>query len=49
MRELDTGQIYLQQKVKVNADDTEESLSEKIHQVEHKLLPRAIQQLQQEM
>ncbi len=46
---MDTGQIYLQQKVKVNADDTEESLSEKIHQVEHKLLPRAIQQLQQEM
>ena len=46
---MDTGQIYLQQKVTIDSDDTGESLAEKIHKVEHKLLPRAIKKFQQEM
>ena len=46
---MDTGSIYLQQKVTVDPDDTEESLSEKIHLLEHKLLPDAILKIMQEM
>ena len=46
---MDTGRIYLQQKVTVDPDDTEESLSEKIHLLEHKLLPDAILKIMQEM
>ena len=46
---MDTGRIYLQQKVTVDPDDTEESLSEKIHLLEHKLLPDAILKIIQEM
>jgi len=46
---MDTGRIYLQQKVTVDPDDTEESLSEKIHLMEHKLLPDAILKIMQEM
>ena len=46
---MDTGRIYLQQKVTVDPDDTEESLSGKIHLLEHKLLPDAILKIMQEM
>ncbi len=40
--EMDHGPIILQQAVKINDDDTEESLAGRIHQIEHSLYPRAI-------
>ena len=40
---LDHGPIILQEAVKIEEEDTLESLEEKIHRVEHKLYPRAIQ------
>ncbi len=40
---LDTGPIILQEAVKVYDNDTEESLQERIHKVEHRLYPRAVQ------
>jgi phosphoribosylglycinamide formyltransferase-1 len=40
---LDTGPIILQEAVPVYDDDTVESLHERIHKVEHRLYPRAIQ------
>ena len=40
---MDTGPIILQEAVSVFDDDTEESLHERIHQVEHRLYPKAIQ------
>jgi len=46
---MDTGRIYLQQKISLDPEDTAESLKAKIHLLEHQLLPKAIQQFQQEM
>jgi len=46
---LDTGRIFLQQKISLDPEDTAESLTAKIHLLEHQLLPKAIQQFQQEM
>lgn len=40
--ETDHGPIILQEPVKIEADDTLESLEKKIHEVEHKLYPYAI-------
>ncbi len=40
---LDTGPIILQEAVPVFDEDTEDSLHERIHRVEHRLYPRAIQ------
>lgn len=40
---LDTGPIILQEAVDVYDSDTVESLHERIHRVEHRLYPRAIQ------
>ncbi len=40
--ELDHGPIILQQAVKIEEDDTLETLEQKIHKVEHKLYPQAI-------
>ncbi len=40
---LDTGPVILQEVVPVYDDDTVESLQERIHRVEHRLYPRAIQ------
>ena len=40
---LDTGPIILQEAVSVFDDDTEDSLQERIHEVEHRLYPKAIQ------
>lgn len=40
--ELDHGPIVLQEEVKVDKNDTLESLEAKIHEVEHKLYPKAI-------
>ena len=46
---MDSGRIYLQQKVTVGPEDTVESLSEKIYLLEHKLLPDAILKFKREM
>lgn len=40
---LDSGPIILQEAVPVFDEDTEESLHERIHRVEHRLYPKAIQ------
>ncbi|MCM8830859.1 MAG: phosphoribosylglycinamide formyltransferase [Candidatus Omnitrophica bacterium] len=40
--ELDHGPIILQEAVKINATDTLEKLEQKIHNLEHKLYPKAI-------
>jgi len=40
--ELDHGPIILQEAVKVRPDDTEESLSRRILEVEHRLYPKAV-------
>lgn len=40
--ELDAGPIILQECVKIEEDDTEESLEGKIHNVEHRLYPEAV-------
>jgi phosphoribosylglycinamide formyltransferase-1 len=39
---MDTGPIILQEAVTVREDDTEDSLLERIHQLEHRLYPKAI-------
>jgi phosphoribosylglycinamide formyltransferase-1 len=39
---FDAGPIILQEAVKVAEDDTEETLAEKIHRIEHNLYPQAI-------
>lgn len=41
--EMDHGPIILQQPLKVEEDDTLEDLEEKIHKLEHRLYPQAIQ------
>ena len=40
---VDSGPIILQEAVKATKDDTEESLTERILKVEHRLYPRAIE------
>ncbi len=40
---LDTGAIILQEAVHVSDTDTEDSLHQRIHEVEHRLYPRAVQ------
>ncbi|NQT91023.1 MAG: phosphoribosylglycinamide formyltransferase [Candidatus Omnitrophica bacterium] len=40
--EMDSGPVILQEAVKVEETDTEASLAEKIHSVEHRLYPEAI-------
>ena len=40
---VDTGSIILQEPVEVLDDDTSETLAERIHAVEHRLLPQAVQ------
>ena len=39
----DTGPIILQEAVEIKYNDTVDSLRERIHTVEHRLLPRAIE------
>ena len=41
--ETDTGPILLQEAVPVREDDSEQTLLARIHEVEHRLLPAAIQ------
>ena len=40
--ELDAGAIILQEPVRIDPQDTVESLEEKIHQAEHRIYPKAI-------
>ncbi len=42
---LDSGPILAQEKVQITKDDTLKSLEEKIHQTEHQLYPKVIQEL----
>lgn len=42
---LDTGPILAQRALEVRPDDTEASLSERIHPLEHELFPQVIQQI----
>ena len=42
---VDSGLILLQERVPVRADDTVETLHERIKQVEHRLLPQAVEEL----
>ena len=42
---VDTGPILLQERVPVHAGDTVESLHERIRRAEHRLLPRAVEEL----
>jgi phosphoribosylglycinamide formyltransferase-1 len=39
---VDTGPVIVQEPVRIEPDDTEESLLERIHEVEHRLLPRVV-------
>jgi len=39
---LDSGPVILQESVEISEDDTQESIEQKIHAVEHKLYPGAI-------
>jgi phosphoribosylglycinamide formyltransferase-1 len=41
-KELDAGPVISQEEVRVEEDDTLDSLEEKIHAVEHKLYPEAV-------
>lgn len=43
--EVDAGPILLQEKVAIQADDTEASLTERIHEAEHRIYPAAIQRI----
>jgi len=43
---VDTGPIILQQKVQIEKGETIESLAEKIHKIEHQILPEAIELIQ---
>ena len=42
---VDSGKIILQEKVKISPKDTLKSLEKKIHAVEHRLYPKAIQRV----
>ena len=41
--DMDAGPIILQSPVVIKEDDTEETLTERIHKEEHKMYPKAIQ------
>ncbi|AZN39523.1 phosphoribosylglycinamide formyltransferase [Paenibacillus albus] len=42
---MDTGPVIMQQAVEIRDDDTEETLGERIHAVEHELLPLAVRRI----
>ena len=43
-RELDSGEILIQDSCEVSCDDEIESLQQKVHQIEHVIYPQAIRQ-----
>lgn len=45
---LDSGPIIFQEALMVHPDDNEETLSERIHAIEHRLLPEAVRLLDQQ-
>ena len=42
VEEVDSGPVILQEPVRIDPQDTLESLEEKIHQAEHRIYPKAI-------
>ena len=40
--DMDAGPVILQERVRIKPDDTEESLAKRIHNLEHRLYPKAI-------
>ena len=40
---MDNGPIILQDSVKIAEDDTVETLAEKVHKIEHRILPKAVE------
>ena len=42
---VDTGPVIAQERVRVEVGDTSESLLERVHDVEHRLLPRVVRDL----
>ena len=47
--ELDSGEIIIQDKCLVDAEDNVESLQQKVHQIEHLIYPQAIRQYSQRL
>ena len=45
---LDAGPIINQASVEINSEDTLDSLTEKVHRAEHKLLPSVIRKLSEQ-
>ena len=43
--EVDHGPIVLQEAIEVRPDDARDALEERIHEVEHRLLPAAVRAL----
>ncbi len=43
--EMDAGEIILQERVEILPNDTLETLSERIHKVEHRIYPQALQKI----
>lgn len=41
--ELDSGPVILQGKTTVHASDSEQALEQRVHQIEHKIYPQAVQ------
>ena len=42
---VDTGPVIVQERVRIGPEDTPDSLLERLHAVEHRLLPRVVRQL----
>ncbi|MNP74959.1 Phosphoribosylglycinamide formyltransferase [compost metagenome] len=42
---LDSGPIVAQQAVEIGQGDTEDSVSERIHHIEHQLYPQVVQDI----
>lgn len=40
--DLDAGPVIIQQRIRVEPDDTPDTLKEKVHRVEHRILPTAV-------
>ncbi|NHW60107.1 phosphoribosylglycinamide formyltransferase, partial [Escherichia coli] len=42
---IDEGDIILQDKVEITPNDTAESIAAKVHEIEYKILPKAVEML----
>jgi len=47
--DLDNGPVIIQGKVKIENDDTENTLKEKVHKIEHKIYPLAIKWISEKL